>query len=414
MSERDSVVLSQHREVLMKPHLVSDAGETPRVPTRTLEEQEEQDAGGFAFPPEVIDLRGSVGALPRLAGEAAVIEGLAVDLSAPAAGDAGGDDGASGGGDAAAEAGGAGGDSGADDADGADGADGEGEGEGAANGVAEAGDGDEQEAGEEDTEEGKKKPDLKVEAPPEDISEIRHEKMFGYAPRDLRRAFRLIDTRHDNFVDVDEISAAFQKLGMKIGRDRVRDMVWEVDEDMDGGLVFNEFKAMYARVLRDASGCEPRGLFSLIDFLVLDRDCGGTLSRARYSGVMYDRFGKDQYEQTAPEASPSADHDDDLLGFADFVALQRKLKVLSTQYTAQRVRERRANEEKFIESISPKNKLPPTSRAASRAGRRGGGGKAKGRSRSPTRRRRSDKRRSKTPVGFEDSVTSPDSLPRIV
>lgn len=52
----------------------------------------------------------------------------------------------------------------------------------------------------------------------------------------------------------------------------VRDMIWEVDEDMDKCIDAAELEKMYKRCSRDTEWLEPRKLFNLIQFLMFLSD----------------------------------------------------------------------------------------------------------------------------------------------
>ena len=52
----------------------------------------------------------------------------------------------------------------------------------------------------------------------------------------------------------------------------VRDMIWEVDEDMDRAVDAIELEKMYKRCSRDKEWLEPRKLFNLVQFLMFLSD----------------------------------------------------------------------------------------------------------------------------------------------
>ncbi|RLN97929.1 hypothetical protein BBJ28_00013334 [Nothophytophthora sp. Chile5] len=54
-------------------------------------------------------------------------------------------------------------------------------------------------------------------------------------------------------------------------------MIWEVDDDLDGCINWEEFKGCYMRTLMDKHDLEPNQLFYLIQFLLCDTD--GSQSR---------------------------------------------------------------------------------------------------------------------------------------
>jgi len=45
-------------------------------------------------------------------------------------------------------------------------------------------------------------------------------------------------------------------------------MIWEVDEDLDGKISWDEFILMYKRCIREDSQLEPKSLFHLVRFLM--------------------------------------------------------------------------------------------------------------------------------------------------
>jgi len=49
-------------------------------------------------------------------------------------------------------------------------------------------------------------------------------------------------------------------------------MIWEVDEDGDGYVNWEEYMSAYERAVADKAGVEPRKLSTLIEFLLLDEE----------------------------------------------------------------------------------------------------------------------------------------------
>ena len=50
-----------------------------------------------------------------------------------------------------------------------------------------------------------------------------------------------------------------------------RNMIWEVDEDLNEEISFYEFELMYKRCIFDKSELEPRNMFHLVEFLMFDK-----------------------------------------------------------------------------------------------------------------------------------------------
>ena len=72
-------------------------------------------------------------------------------------------------------------------------------------------------------------------------------------------------------VSPDKLAEALKKLQYKCKRTDVEDMIWEVDEDCDGLISWDEFKAMFYRVRHDKTGWEPRRLFNVVEFMMHDK-----------------------------------------------------------------------------------------------------------------------------------------------
>ena len=118
-------------------------------------------------------------------------------------------------------------------------------------------------------------------------------RMADYAreQRDQRLlyVFRRLDTKGDEKIDAEELGHMLTQLGCE-PRKKLRgdkelvlesllhdvaapeDMIWEVDEDGDDAVTWEEFSLCYERALSDETGNEPRKLFTLVEFLMLDED----------------------------------------------------------------------------------------------------------------------------------------------
>ena len=69
-----------------------------------------------------------------------------------------------------------------------------------------------------------------------------------------------------------------------------------MDDDNDCAVDWDEFKTMFYRVRDDESGCEPRKLFNLVDFLMLDKNHSGSVDMDECITLLYSRYGKDEVE----------------------------------------------------------------------------------------------------------------------
>lgn len=62
---------------------------------------------------------------------------------------------------------------------------------------------------------------------------------------ELRRAFEIMDSKKDGKVDAEELSTLFAQLGHKCKKNEIEDMIWEVDEDCDKCVNWDEFQVRF-------------------------------------------------------------------------------------------------------------------------------------------------------------------------
>lgn len=94
-----------------------------------------------------------------------------------------------------------------------------------------------------------------------------------------------------------DLQQALEFLG-KSGTDKreVEDMIWEVDEDLDGCVDWAEFQLMFRRNITDKTGLEPSQLFSVVQFLMYDKEFTGCVSLDQTMHMLYNRYGKERLE----------------------------------------------------------------------------------------------------------------------
>jgi calmodulin len=138
---------------------------------------------------------------------------------------------------------------------------------------------------------------------------------------DLRRAFAFLDRRGDGRIDADELRAVFEALGHRPRcRGEADDLIWEVDEDCDGGVTWAEFSRLYRRCREDAAGTEPRGLFNVIEFVMHDREGAGAISLEEAMQIMYLRHGRAALDAKLEEVFGTSDLNSGLsLGLTAFL-----------------------------------------------------------------------------------------------
>lgn len=76
----------------------------------------------------------------------------------------------------------------------------------------------------------------------------------------------------------------------------VEDMIWEVDENLDGCVDLEEFQLMFKRNIADKTQLEPFQLFNVVQFCMYDKDFSGRVSVDETMHMLFARHGKEKLE----------------------------------------------------------------------------------------------------------------------
>ncbi|WIA20353.1 hypothetical protein OEZ85_006184 [Tetradesmus obliquus] len=158
---------------------------------------------------------------------------------------------------------------------------------------------------------------------------------------DLTRAFNALDRKGDGKLDPEELQALFSALGHKPKRGEVEDLIWEVDEDCDGCISWQEFQRLYHRCRQDSTGYEPRGLFNVVEFVMNDKSGSGCISLEEALQIMYLRHGRAELDAKLEEVFGTADlNSGKTLSLTEFLAClhQNQVKQLLNRVTAKNYR----------------------------------------------------------------------------
>mmetsp|Transcript_56496 Transcript_56496/g.148556 ORF Transcript_56496/g.148556 Transcript_56496/m.148556 type:complete len:204 (-) Transcript_56496:81-692(-) len=117
----------------------------------------------------------------------------------------------------------------------------------------------------------------------------------------LKRVFKWLDTKKDDRLCWQEISEALVKLGHKTPREQIELWIWEVDDDLDNMVGWDEFLTMYQRCISDSTGNEPRNLFNLVQFLMYDKDFHGRISVEQTLQILFVRHGRGELDAEIAE-----------------------------------------------------------------------------------------------------------------
>merc|ERR1719502_1218068 len=109
---------------------------------------------------------------------------------------------------------------------------------------------------------------VKAEADAEKARRERERREFKEAQEleSLRRAFKRMDKKGDGKIDVNELMEELEFLGHKVKPQEAALIIWEVDDDADDCVDWEEFRTMFYRIRDDTTGCEPHKLFNVEEF----------------------------------------------------------------------------------------------------------------------------------------------------
>lgn len=86
--------------------------------------------------------------------------------------------------------------------------------------------------------------------------------------------------------------AQLQFLGYSLRPSEAALTIWEVDDDADGRIDWEEFKGMFYRIRDDQSGYEPRKLFNVVEFIMHDKNYTGSIDLDEAVTLITVRYGK--------------------------------------------------------------------------------------------------------------------------
>jgi hypothetical protein len=82
---------------------------------------------------------------------------------------------------------------------------------------------------------------------------------------EIEKELEFIKNKTDKKVTAADVTEMFKFLNYKVGKHEVEEMLWEVDENLDGCLDWNEFRLMFNRNVLDQTGLEPNRMVSMLE-----------------------------------------------------------------------------------------------------------------------------------------------------
>ena len=152
----------------------------------------------------------------------------------------------------------------------------------------------------------------------------------------LQRVFQILSQQKPGAISNDKDPPrepdklhTLKKLQYKCKRQDVEDMIWEVDEDCDGLISWDEFRHVLP-VRHDKSGWEPRRLFNVVEFMMHDKDQSGSIDMDECMEILFRRFGKEQLEARVNEFMSNDEDADKEISFTEFLHMDSKNDIAGT------------------------------------------------------------------------------------
>lgn len=113
----------------------------------------------------------------------------------------------------------------------------------------------------------------------------------------LKRAFKRLDKKGDGRLDHDELQQELDFLEYKIDKEELHEIIWEIDDDDDNAVDWEEFRSSFYRSRDDKTGYEPRKLYFLIEFIMADKDMSASIDVEEFINIWYTRYGKEEADR---------------------------------------------------------------------------------------------------------------------
>eukprot|EP00904_Undaria_pinnatifida_P002384 jgi/Undpi1/12146/HiC_scaffold_5.g01822.m1 len=117
----------------------------------------------------------------------------------------------------------------------------------------------------------------------------------------LEQDIARLENNPDKKIKVVDVWEHMKFLGKKCSRKEVTDIVWEVDENLDGSIDWDEFKLMFFRNINDHTGLEPAKLYNMVQFMLYDVDNNVNVSVDETMNMLYARHGRSKMEAKLKE-----------------------------------------------------------------------------------------------------------------
>ena len=123
----------------------------------------------------------------------------------------------------------------------------------------------------------------------------------------LEEELKEINIKTEQCIRPQDAGIAMKALGKRMKKREIDDLIWEIDEKIDGVIDWEEFNLMFKRNVRDVSGLEPSGFYNMVQFMIYDHDGNGMVSIDETMNMLYARVGRSKMEEAITKLFGGAD-----------------------------------------------------------------------------------------------------------
>lgn len=123
-------------------------------------------------------------------------------------------------------------------------------------------------------------------------SHDRYARAFVY--QRVREVFNALDSKHDGYLDEEELRSHLWSVGYRASKKAVHDMIWEVDDRSTGVITLQAIRKVLKRLQRDKKRMPGTGtnlLRTLIEFMMFDSDGSAAIELEEIQQMFYVYYG---------------------------------------------------------------------------------------------------------------------------
>uniref|UniRef100_K3W7I7 EF-hand domain-containing protein n=1 Tax=Globisporangium ultimum (strain ATCC 200006 / CBS 805.95 / DAOM BR144) TaxID=431595 RepID=K3W7I7_GLOUD len=141
-------------------------------------------------------------------------------------------------------------------------------------------------------------------------------------------------------ITVKSLAAIVDDLGncsslSALGKSHLEELIWELNDNLDGMLSFDEFEKSYIRSRLDHTGLEPSEMFFLTGFLMFDKERTGRIVLDDAMKIFYLKYGDAMENEMEIHFGSKLDEGAQFITFAEFYdAIVKRAGELIDQHAA--------------------------------------------------------------------------------